>query len=205
MFYSFTHHFCVTCKEYLSFSAWFHSFAGHHPPKFCIKQETAPSGQPAGSEALERPQDTWSIISAATFYRSGPCYTSKKNLRDPQEAKRCHSFGSEDKLGLCLDIAVPIWWLRTAVKGAAPTMQVFQRSESQIPRLNFMALIPPATVGQDKSSKDTSAQALIPLGLQWIQLKVSPDKPQPLSVFVRSSIPIKDSDLESPCNKKKVF
>lgn len=90
------------------------------------------------------------------------------------------------------------------MKGAAPTMQVFQGSESQIPRLNFMALIPPATVGQDKSSKDTSAQALIPLGLQWIQLKVSPDKPQPLSVFVRSSIPIKDS-LESPCNKKKYF
>lgn len=74
---------------------------------------------------------------------------SKKNLRDSQEAKRCHSFGSEDKLGLYLDIAVPIWWLRTAVKGAAPTMQVFQRSESQIPRLNFMALIPPAMVGQD--------------------------------------------------------
>lgn len=67
--------FCVTCKEYLSFSAWFHSFAGHHSPKFCFKQEIAPSGQPAG---LERPGDMWSIISIATLQRPGLCYNPKK-------------------------------------------------------------------------------------------------------------------------------
>lgn len=126
--------FCITCKEYLSFSAWFHSFSGHHPPEFCFKQEIATSGQPAG---LERPWDV---------EHHQHCHITEIWTLLESQKRTWETPGSQKMSQI---------WTAFGHSCAEDTREGSSSSHarfpgiSQIPRLNLLALIPPATPGHD--------------------------------------------------------